>query len=445
MEFEEYVSAFLDGALSPSEETEFLHILSVSPEKRAMLHQHLGLRSMLAADARVASVPSHLDAAILGAAGIGAGIGAAGGAAAGGAALGTSTSGISSGAAMTGAAVTAASLGAGVSDGVAASSAPAATSTTASGVAALAAGSWWTLRRMLVAALLGVSLFTGGYLLSSLDKDSERETPDASSQPTAAHDALSTTGESASSVASSGATNAHDGATPTTQHTVTSPPPTRTVWITRVDTVYLPAVAQRNDTVRVTRIDTVLIAIAQTDHGTRPITIVQSPSLQAFAATPGRFDVEIQREHLTTWPYIDHARLGVDREQQHFALHAGYAFDVHHAVGVSLSEKSFAMEYYRIENDSLYLFQRQSAMLVGSGFYRFSQPLWTGVTPEFTLRIGGTSLGPVFGGRLAVQFAPLERLGIVIGADASLLAYKYKDNIFTSHTLGLTYGLRYRF
>jgi hypothetical protein len=298
---------------------------------------------------------------------------------------------------------------------------------------------------MLVAALLGVSLFTGGYLLSSLENDAEPETPGTSSQPMAMRDALNTAAESASSAASTGATDAHDGATPASRHTATSPPPTRTVWITRVDTVYLPAVAQRGDTVRVTRIDTVLIAIAQTDHGTRPITIVQSPSLQPFAPGPGRFDVEIQREHLTTWPYIDHERLGVDREQQHFALHAGYAFDMHHAVGVSLAEKSFAMEYYRIENDSLYLFQRQSAMVVGSGFYRFSQPLWTGITPEFTLRIGGTSLGPVFGGRLAVQFAPLERLGIVIGADASLLAYKYKDNIFTSHTLGLTYGLRYRF
>ncbi|MFZ1731813.1 MAG: hypothetical protein WAV84_16975, partial [Bacteroidota bacterium] len=70
MNFEEQISAFMDGALSPGEETEFLHILSVSPEKRGLFHSFLGTRSAFAADARTAAVPSHLDMAILGAAGV---------------------------------------------------------------------------------------------------------------------------------------------------------------------------------------------------------------------------------------------------------------------------------------------------------------------------------------------------------------------------------------
>ncbi len=61
MNFEEQISAFIDGALNANEEVDFLHILSVSPEKRALFHSYLGMQGMFAADAQQAAVPSSLD------------------------------------------------------------------------------------------------------------------------------------------------------------------------------------------------------------------------------------------------------------------------------------------------------------------------------------------------------------------------------------------------
>jgi hypothetical protein len=103
------------------------------------------------------------------------------------------------------------------------------------------------------------------------------------------------------------------------------------------------------------------------------------------------------------------------------------------------------MDYYRLNGDSLYLFQQQPALTYGGAFYRLSLPVFSGVTPEMTLLLGGADLGPVLGGRLGVQLSPFERFSIVVGANGTLLAYRYKDKLFTSHSLGLSYGIRYRF
>jgi hypothetical protein len=55
--FEAQILAYLDGGLSEHEREELLHVLSVSPEKRAMLDQHLQLRSALRAGERPFSAP----------------------------------------------------------------------------------------------------------------------------------------------------------------------------------------------------------------------------------------------------------------------------------------------------------------------------------------------------------------------------------------------------
>jgi len=57
MEFEEQISAFMDSALSPDEEADLLHILSVSPDKRALFHSHLATRRAFIADMQTVAVP----------------------------------------------------------------------------------------------------------------------------------------------------------------------------------------------------------------------------------------------------------------------------------------------------------------------------------------------------------------------------------------------------
>jgi hypothetical protein len=414
MIFEEQISAFLDGALSPAEESDFLHILSVSPEKRELFHSWLGVQSAMAADARSAAVPSKLDAAVFAAAGLATGS-AAGGATAGGAAAGVTAGG---------------ALGAG----------------SVAGSAAAVAG-WWSASKILGALLLGLSLFGAGYFLHDRIATQQKPTATATDLQKSTANAL----EMQNSTATDGGRDAdgqtrggdaelrtQNGGGDTPVHVVY-----RNVYVTRIDTVYIRTseTAQRVERI----IDTVSIALMQNVHDTRPVQIIEAPHAPAAIRMPGRIEIEVQREHLTTYPYIDFDRLGVDRNQQQFAASAGWIFNQYHTAGVVVGQKSFAMDYYRLNGDSLYLFQQQPALTYGGAFYRLSLPVLSGVTPELTLLLGGADLGPVLGGRLGVQLSPFERFSIVVGANGTLLAYRYKDKLFTSHSLGLSYGIRYRF
>jgi hypothetical protein len=227
----------------------------------------------------------------------------------------------------------------------------------------------------------------------------------------------------------------------------------RNVVITRIDTVFIPrtdastvadAVTPGSHRVEYRR-DTVLVALMQTTQDQRPITIIERPDAAPAIPLPSRFEIEVQRAHLTTWPYIDYNRIGVERAQQHLSASVGYVFSDHHAVGITAGETSFAMEYYRVENDSLFLFQRQPALFYGAGFYRYAQPLLPGLTPEISLLLGGCDYGPVLGARLGVRIDAFAPLSLLVGVNGTLLTYQYKDRLFNSHNLGLTYGIRYRF
>ena len=409
MTFEEQISAFMDGALTPQEETEFLHILSVSPEKRALFHSYQGVRAAMVGDARTAAVPTGLDAAILGAAGLARAIGGAAAGAAGAVAIGSNAGG----AAGAGGAVLAA------------------------GSVAAPSAAFWTAGRVITAVLLGLTLFTGGWYLNDLftPGTTESATPSVPSAP------------SAPPAPSRAQQTAENPATPRTGQPIPPRIVYRNIVLTRVDTVYIQkedALAAAQPRV-VTRVDTVLVALMQTAQDQRPITIVERPFEAPPISLPGKFEAEVTHDQLITWPYIDYSRIGVDRAQQHFGAALGYVFDEHHAAGISVGETSFSMEYYRVENDSLFLYQRQPALFYGAGFYRYSQPLLPGVTPEVTLLLGGCDYGPVLGARLALRFDPVEHLSFVVGANGRLLTYQYKDNLFNSHSLGLTYGIRYRF
>ncbi|MGB5074152.1 MAG: hypothetical protein WBQ23_08465, partial [Bacteroidota bacterium] len=393
---------------------------------------------------------------------------------------------IGAGAAL-GTAVSTGSGAAGMAGGIEAASAVSAGAGTAAGVGATVSGAaFWTAGRVISAIILGLSLFTGGYFLNDAlspnsDKAvvnsgealSSRAVESAGSQNNSAsaaagESAVSETGvqvtqsyENQGSASNSGGTNSGGSVNGRVSDSRSGGERVvyRNVYVTRIDTVYIPRQDQasalddaskstadgRGESRSIARFDTVYVALMQKVPDDRPITIIEQPYRPLPIMLPGRFEVELQREHLTTYPYIDYVRAGVERVQQQFAASLGYVFDEHHTAGITVGEKSFAMEYYRVENDSLFIFQRQPALFYGAGFYRYSQPLLPGVTPEITLQLGGCDFGPVLGARLALRFDPIERISMLLGANGTLLGYKYKDKLFTSHSLGISYGIRYRF
>ncbi len=68
MIFQDLLHGYLDGSLSDADTTEFFHIISVSPEKRAAFNDQMALRAMMVNDRVAEAVPTIFDNAILAAA-----------------------------------------------------------------------------------------------------------------------------------------------------------------------------------------------------------------------------------------------------------------------------------------------------------------------------------------------------------------------------------------
>lgn len=64
MKYEENILRYLDGTLTDSESAELLHALSVSPEKRVILEQHLQLKDMVTSAQKPFTVPAELEQAM---------------------------------------------------------------------------------------------------------------------------------------------------------------------------------------------------------------------------------------------------------------------------------------------------------------------------------------------------------------------------------------------
>jgi hypothetical protein len=405
MVFEEQISAFLDGALTAGEETEFLHILSVSPEKRELFHSYLGVHNAMVADMRHTAVPARLDAAVFAAAGI---------------------------------------AGAGTATATAAGAAPGAAAGAAAG---------WTAGKITAAILTGLALLTGGYFAGSMmstgdlnDADrtariETRERTAGETHPQSAETGALTIGSTENGTGGMHAAGRDEGAlTGTPRERIVY----RNVYITRVDTLILPAAQASVQRTQV--FDTVYVAQAEPRIPERDVVYIEGVrEQQPRPSLPGNIEVELLSEHSGTYPYIDYNAIGASRNQQHLSVQASYALNEHHALGIMAGQRAYSLEYYEVVGDSMYMFQEQPTYFYGGGFYRYSLPLFAGVTPEFQVQLGATQLGPLLGSRLAVRLSPFQHLSFMVGVNGSMLVYGYKQQLFTSQTLGFLYGLQYRF
>jgi len=384
MSFEENISAFMDFALSPDEEADFLHILSISPEKREVFHSYMGVRAAVLMDMKSTTVPTNLDVAVL-----------------------------------------------------APFTAPVAAT------ALYSSSTRWTLKHALVASVVAMVIFGTGFVTSDLFHSKIS--------------VLNGTANPGHSVPRNELKATHPSTQILPQITGNSAqrssPEIRTILRDRlvyvVDTLYkAPSIVRVFDTVASFIRDTVYLAKREQPVKTvRTISEVHLPGglLPAAESFLRKIDIEIQREHLTTNPYIDLSNLGVKRTQQNMAMLSSYAFDSHHAAGIIVGQKAFAMEYYKIEKDSIYLYQQQPLLTYGGAFYRFSLPITSGIVPHALLQIGGSDVGPVFGLRLGIKVTPIPHFSLIAAANESLLAYRYKEKMFASNSLGFLYGINIQF
>lgn len=388
MNIEEQISAFMDRALSPQEETELLHVLAVSPDKRDLFRSYNNLKYAAMNDVRSTNVPPHVDQNIL--------------------------SGI---AAIEAAAVSTIRSG------------------TTSGIFTSSKVLWYALGSLM---LLTIGYFAHDFFSQKFSSSAEsgEQLPQLTN-----HVDISAIASVNGTRLPSNNDKGGIGKDRIVYRSVQKP-----VYITKSDTIF-------REGQHIIRTDTLFVPGPPIQVVTEKLSDVSEnrtidPNL--FSATPKynfleQIDITLEREHLQTYPYIDYAKLNVTRMNQLLSIEAAYRFNQYHAVGIAFGEKIFSQDFYKVENDSIYIFQQQPTFTYGGAFYRFSYPIFHGIMPQAYIQVGSTKVGPVLGAKVAVAVSPINHIHVLFGANSSLLIYKLNQNIFTSYTLGLFYGLQYQF
>lgn len=386
MKIEEQISAFMDQALSPEEETELLHVLAVSPEKRNLFRSYNNLKFAALSDIRTTSVPPILDQNIFNS-------------------------------------IDAYDAAAG--------------STIGSGPAS----AFFSSGKVVLYILGSLLLLTLGYFAHDFfsQKFSAAAVSGNQVPQFMRHADLAGTAAGNGMQRSAGNNNGA-GRERIVYRSVEKP-----VYIQKTDTIYREGeTIVRRDTLFApapVQAVTEKLSEASGNKTIEPRLLSAAPSSNFLE----HLDVTLEREHLQTYPYIDYAKLNATRMNQLVSIEAAYRFNQYHAVGIAFGEKIFSQDFYSVTGDSIYIFQQQPTFTYGGAFYRFSYPVFSGIMPQAYVQVGSTKVGPVLGGKIAVAVSPINHINVLFGANSSLLIYKLNQNIFTSYTLGLFYALQYQF
>lgn len=131
---------------------------------------------------------------------------------------------------------------------------------------------------------------------------------------------------------------------------------------------------------------------------------------------------------------------------QNVAIAALYQISPQHIIGVEGGSESFAQVFEgNRDGQTIRYEQRPSTMWAGVLYrYTFGSIAKTAFSPYTQVFAGGTQYGPLGRLTVGVQYSPAEPLSFILGAEGSVLGYKFQDAWFTSTKIGLTYGLALR-
>lgn len=125
-----------------------------------------------------------------------------------------------------------------------------------------------------------------------------------------------------------------------------------------------------------------------------------------------------------------------------------YALDDHHAIGIEGGREAFSQHFSGKTDLGLNVRIEQNPLAYwATAVYQFTgDPLLPHVHPFFQLQAGGAfELGGLGRATLGLSFRPYDRIAVMVGAEGSVLLYRFQRNWFTTNKLGLTYGLTYEF
>ncbi len=133
---------------------------------------------------------------------------------------------------------------------------------------------------------------------------------------------------------------------------------------------------------------------------------------------------------------------------QDFAIGAWVTFDDEQDLGVEVGRQAFPQEFTRrVGNQDLQYRQTPELFWVGPSYRRQFRDWSIGgvVTPVGQTMIGWTQTGPTARAMMGFAITPERRLSMTLGVEGAWLWYPVQGHFYTTSTIGISYGLHYRF
>jgi hypothetical protein len=124
-----------------------------------------------------------------------------------------------------------------------------------------------------------------------------------------------------------------------------------------------------------------------------------------------------------------------------------YPFSPYHALGVEFGREVFPQSFNGTLRGAAVRYEQSPAVYCATAVYQINAGEVLPLTHPFVQLQAGAAfnLGPLARASMGVAIKPFERISFLIGAEGSILAYKFQNKWFDTKKLGLTYGLRYAF
>jgi hypothetical protein len=221
-----------------------------------------------------------------------------------------------------------------------------------------------------------------------------------------------------------------------------------------VRTAATPAVVTTDDDVAVLREEEQALALrplgtlARTGSGRNDVRYVRGGQMHMYEVIPVPTGLTLQVRNVAL--RANPAPSTVSQSEPWFRnvnLGLMYALSDNHSIGIEAGQEAFPQKFNGIEDGGAVRYEQNPLAYWATAVYQFNgDALLPHVHPFVQFQAGGAfQLGALARATAGIKFKPFERIAIVMGAEGSMLLYRFQGSWFQTDKIGLTYGLAYEF
>jgi hypothetical protein len=124
-----------------------------------------------------------------------------------------------------------------------------------------------------------------------------------------------------------------------------------------------------------------------------------------------------------------------------------YALSDYHSIGIEGGQEAFPQHFSGVEYGVAKHWEQNPLKFWATGVYQFNgEALLSHVYPFAQVQLGGVfQLGGLARTTIGLKFKPFDGIAIMVGAEGSVLMYRFQNAWFRTDKLGMTYGVAYEF